>query len=204
MANGTAAVTFTVPADAPEASTVVLTAQPSGTTVRVPLTVTAAPVTPPSTPPTSADESAQTPQTKDGITVPDKTYHPGDSIVITVGAEHAGEYVSAWLWSTPVNLGGWQLVGADGKITVTLPADIAPGTHRIVVQDAEGTVIGWTEITVAAAPSGGGTGNSGNASAGGKLANTGSDLTGGLLGAGLVLLAGAGLILVRKRRTVRG
>ena len=198
MANGTATVSFTVPEDAPDASSIVLTAEPSGTVVRIPLTVTTA--TPPSTPPTSAPgsapESAQTPQTKGGISIPNKTYHPGDSVVITVGTEHAGQYVSAWLWSTPVNLGGWQRVGTDGKITVTLPADVAPGTHRIVVQDADGTVIGWTEITIAAAASGG-TGGSGSSQ---RLANTGSDMTHGLLGAGIMLLLGAGLMVARRRQ----
>lgn len=56
QANGTATVTFTVPQQAADASTIVLTAQPSGTTVRVPLAVTSAPVVvvPPSNPPQAA------------------------------------------------------------------------------------------------------------------------------------------------------
>ncbi|WP_308467392.1 bifunctional metallophosphatase/5'-nucleotidase [Rathayibacter soli] len=201
MANGTATVSFTVPDAAPDASVVVLTAQPSGTVVRVPLTVTTAP--PPATSPTSADESAQTPQTEGGITTDKSTYHPGDTVRITVGAAHVGEYVSTWLWSTPTNLGGWQQVRADGTIAVTLPKDVALGAHRLVVQGVEGNVIGWAAITVAAVPSGGSDGQAGGTAAGSGngsgLANTGSDLSASVLGAGLLLLLGAGALLTRRR-----
>lgn len=55
MANGTANVSFTVPQDAPDNLTLVLTAMPSNTVVRVPLAVVnAAPVTPPTTTPPAA------------------------------------------------------------------------------------------------------------------------------------------------------
>lgn len=59
QSNGNATVSFTVPDAAPDASTVVLTAQPSGTTVRLPLEVTSpVVVVPPSNPPTTAPGAA--------------------------------------------------------------------------------------------------------------------------------------------------
>jgi 5'-nucleotidase len=206
MANGTATVSFTVPQDAPDASTIVLTAAPSGTVVRVPLHVTPGA---PSSPPSSADESAQTPETEGGITVPDKVYHPGDSIVISVPAAQPGEFVSAWLWSTPQNLGGWLQVAADGTVTTALPATLAAGQHRIVVQDTDGNVLGWTTITVQATPpAGGGAGSGGTAGSTsngvtGGLASTGSDGVPALLGASALLILGAGLVVALRRRSRR-
>ena len=66
--------------------------------------------------------------------------------------------------------------------------DPAAGTHRIIVQDASGAVIGWTEITV----SGAGTTATG-------LANTGLE-AGPWLAGGLLMLVLGGALLQRRRR----
>ena len=205
-ANGAATVTVTVPADAPASSVLSLTAKESGTVVRVPLAVTAAAPTPtpaptteptplpttgpsaPVTAPTAAAESALTAALKGTITLSDSTVAPGDKISITVGTAFAGQYVSAWVRSTPVNLGGWKQVSAAGTITAVLPTDLTAGTHRIIVQDASGAVIGWTEITV----SGAGTTATG-------LANTGLE-AGPWLAGGLLMLVLGGVLLQRRRR----
>ncbi|BDZ49022.1 hypothetical protein GCM10025867_12630 [Frondihabitans sucicola] len=114
----------------------------------------------------------------------------GSSVTVAVGAAHAGEKVSAFLYSEPRSLGR-VTVAADGTIRVAIPADVDPGAHRIAVYAADGTLLGWTPITITAA-----------ATAAASLAYTGSDPAGlALLGAGL-LLAGAGLA-VRRRRPIR-
>jgi hypothetical protein len=138
--------------------------------------------------PTAAAEADLTPALKDAITVTDSSVSAGGSLTITVGTEYAGQYVSTWVRSTPVNLGGWQQVSAAGTVTVVLPTDLAAGTHRIIVQDANGTVIGWTEIEVSAA----------GISASG-LARTGLDASPWLAGGVLMLLLGA--VLMRQRRS---
>jgi LPXTG-motif cell wall-anchored protein len=71
-------------------------------------------------------------------------------------------------------------------VKVTLPAGVAPGEHRLVVLDADGNVIGWTEVTVT-----------------GPLAATGTDgarlgVTAGLAAA--LIAAGAFAVVLRRRR----
>ncbi|GAA2047583.1 ExeM/NucH family extracellular endonuclease [Leifsonia soli] len=151
-AAGSATVAFTVPADAAGASALVLTAPDSGTTVRVPLTVADAPTNPkPGTDPKAAKESALKKALEDKVTVDKDTYRPGDAIRVTVGAKHAGEWVSVWLYSKPQNLsGGWVQVPADGVLTLTLPKDAGNGQHKLSVQDASNQVIGWTALKVKA------------------------------------------------------
>jgi 5'-nucleotidase len=207
-ATGAATVTVTVPADAPAASEITLTAKESGTTVRVPLAVTAPvteptpvptpeptpaptelPQTGPSAPasaPTAAAESALTKALQNKITVNDSTVAAGDKLTIDVGTAFAGQYVSVWVRSTPINLGGWQRVSAAGTVTAVVPAGLAAGTHSIIVQDAAGAVIGWTEITVA------------GVTPAASLAQTGLDASPWLAGGALMLLLGAALM--RRRR----
>lgn len=207
-ATGAATVSVTVPADAPAASEITLTAKESGTTVRVPLAVTAPvteptpvptpeptpaptelPQTGPSAPasaPTAAAESALTKALQNKITVNDSTVAAGDKLTIDVGTAFAGQYVSVWVRSTPINLGGWQRVSAAGTVTAVVPAGLAAGTHSIIVQDAAGAVIGWTEITVA------------GVTPAASLAQTGLDASPWLAGGALMLLLGAALM--RRRR----
>ncbi|TFD37983.1 ExeM/NucH family extracellular endonuclease [Cryobacterium sp. TMT2-10] len=147
-ASGKAAVTVTVPQDAAANSELVLTATESGTIVRVPITVNV-PV-PPATDPTAASPKALTKAIKDKVDTYAAAYAAGATVTVDVGAAHAGEFVSVSLQSKPVkNLGGWLLVNAKGEVSTTLPADIRAGKYQLVVQDATGAVLGWTEITVA-------------------------------------------------------
>ncbi|MDR6971553.1 ExeM/NucH family extracellular endonuclease [Leifsonia shinshuensis] len=151
-AAGSATVAFTVPADAAGASTLVLTAPDSGTTVRVPLTVADAPTNPkPGTDPKAAKESALTKALKDAVTVDKDTYRPGEAVQVTVGAKHAGEWVSVWLYSKPQNIsGGWVQVPASGVVALTIPKDAGNGEHKLSVQNASNGVIGWTTLKVKA------------------------------------------------------
>ncbi|MGY4858277.1 bifunctional metallophosphatase/5'-nucleotidase [Cryobacterium sp. AP23] len=224
-ADGAAMVSVTVPADAPAQSVLILTATESGSIVRVPLTVdstvpaptptpTPAPTEPAPTPtepaptapaptapgvaPTSAPVSSLTETLRGVITTDAASYPAGADITITVADEHAGEFVSVWARSTAVNLGGWLQVSAEGTVTTTLPTDLSAGSHRIIVQDASGVVIGWTEITI----TGAGSTVSGTRASGG-LAATGVDVAPWLAGGALMLLLGAVLLGAELRRRNR-
>ena len=111
----------------------------------------------------------------------------GASFDITVSGSLNGQTVHVWIYSTPTYLGAHAVSG--GKVTVKLPASVAAGTHRIVVTDANGTVIGWRSISVTAD----------------GLPDTGAnaDTLGSAAAlAAIALLSGAGLLLVSRRRAV--
>jgi 2',3'-cyclic-nucleotide 2'-phosphodiesterase (5'-nucleotidase family) len=138
--------------------------------------------------PTPAPVSSLTEALRGRITTDATRYRAGDAITVTVGAERAGEYVSVWVRSGAENLDGWLQVSGAGTVTTTLPADLTAGTHRIIVQDASGAVLGWTEITI--------TGPSAavSAGAGTDLAATGVQIAPWLGGGVLLLLIGAVLL----------
>ena len=71
----------------------------------------------------------------------------GASVTVTGLPPRA--WVSAWLFSTPTSL-GWVWTGTDGSATVTLPAAVTAGEHRLAFSTADGTTLGWTPLTVTA------------------------------------------------------
>uniref|UniRef100_A0A942SX86 Lamin tail domain-containing protein n=1 Tax=Neobacillus citreus TaxID=2833578 RepID=A0A942SX86_9BACI len=112
----------------------------------------------------------------------------GDRVRVQAGVEYAGDRVDVWLFSSPVLL-GTVTVAVDGTVSVVVPADVSAGEHRLVVTAADGTVLGWTEVTVDPAT--------------GELAFTGAaGLQVGGVVAFLLLAAGAGVLVVRRRRGV--
>jgi hypothetical protein len=121
------------------------------------------------------------------VTVP-ASAAAGSSITVSAGAQHAGTDVQVWMYSTPVRIATGTL-DAAGRITVTLPADAVPGTHRIAVFTAEGALLGWASIEVTRAAAG--------------LAVTGSESPTGVLWLGGVLIAAGVLVVVARRRGVR-
>ncbi len=199
VANGAASVSLPVPLDAPAASELVLTAAPSGTVVHVPVTVSTG-TTPepekPTTPPVDVPEDQLTQDLFGAISVAPDVVAPGGSVTVFVGTEHAGEWVSVWLYSTPQLLGdGWQQVSTNGGVTVTIPADAPAGTHKIAVLDAAGDLLGWASVTVTGVPDGSAGPDSGD------LASTGATVFPWLALALLLLAAGAGAVVVRRRRS---
>ena len=143
----------------------------------------------PSVAPVAAGESSLTVETRDRISVSDTTLTPGQKFTITVGRSYAGQYVSAFVYSTPISLGGWQLVSADGTIEASVPAGLAAGSHRVAVQDGNGVVIGWAQVTVSA-----------DGSTSVRLASTGADIASPLTIGALLLFLGAALVVMRRRR----
>jgi len=185
VTDGVANVSLTTPGDVAGPAVVSLTAPDSGTVIRVPIDVRpAVPGTGGGVVETPAPESALTPATQNAVQIQGgTTLQPGQTITIHVGEEYAGDWVSVWLRSDPLLL-GWYRVDELGNITVTLPAGVS-GAHRLIVQDAEGNVIGWQQVQIGALPS------------------TGQD-GGSILGLSLValLLVGAGVSArtIRRRR----
>jgi LPXTG-motif cell wall-anchored protein len=141
---------------------------------------------PPAEAPVAAGEASLVPALRGGISVSDDTLQAGQTFTITVDERNRSRYVAAFVYSAPVGLGGWQLASAAGEISATLPAGIAPGAHRLAVQDASGAVIGWVDITVLA---------DGSA----VLAATGADASPALGAAAMLLTLGVLLVLRRRR-----
>jgi LPXTG-motif cell wall-anchored protein len=145
----------------------------------------------PASAPVGVDESSLKPDSKGGISVSDSTLKPGQKFTITMNRAYADEYVAAFVYSSPVSLGGWRLVAANGTIEVALPTTITTGQHRISVQDDAGALIGWADVSVAAVRTVPGDP---------RLASTGADVAPALSVGGLLLLLGAALMVSRRRR----
>ncbi len=111
---------------------------------------------------------------------------------VTVSGLPAGEWHYLYAYSTPTAL-GWAQSSAAGSVTVALPDSLAAGAHRIAVLDAEGTLVGWTEVTIAAGP----------AAAPGALPATGGNtaMLWGFGALGAALLAAGGVLVIARRRS---
>ena len=190
--DGVAELQVVVPADAPVDTELVVNIEPSGTVVRSPLTVTGTlePTDPGagggaggSNPPA---ESALTPEKQGAITPQGgTTFEQGQTVTITVGTQYAGQTVEGWIFSTPTYL-GTSVVSAAGTATFTVPAGMSVGTHRLVVTDSTGAVIGWVYVEVEAL-----------AATGGTAESTGMPL---LPWAAALILLGAALVIIRSRQ----
>jgi len=113
----------------------------------------------------------------------------GETIEVQVDPALAGEWVSVWGHSTPVLLGNWVQVSSAGRVSVPISSALPAGSHQLAAQNADGDVIGWTPIQIAAARSSR------------VLADTGLPITNLIapLGGSLLLLA-AGIVLLTRRR----
>ncbi|TFB75848.1 ExeM/NucH family extracellular endonuclease [Cryobacterium glaciale] len=145
---GTATVTVTVPVDAAPSSVLEMTAVESGTVVRLAVAVTVS--AEPGDAPVAAPEKELSKKLRNAIDTDENSYQAGDTVVVEVGSEHAGEYVSVWAYSKNKadNMGGWLLVTADGTVSVTLSDDLKNGKYSVSAQNADGDVIGWTDVKV--------------------------------------------------------
>jgi LPXTG-motif cell wall-anchored protein len=112
---------------------------------------------------------------------------PGQKVVRMIAGFQPHEWVTLTMHSTPTTVGKFQ-ADANGVVTAefTLPAGTPAGTHTFVYEGDAGTYF-QESFTVAAA--------------GKQLAYTGADMTVPLtVGLGLVV-AGAGALVVSRRRT---
>ncbi|MDF1477502.1 hypothetical protein PYV02_00225 [Leifsonia sp. H3M29-4] len=154
-----------------------------------PLTLTVTEPTGPTDPtdpePTPVPDSVLDGAPRGGVMATPSITTPGEQLVVTVGAAQAGHEVRIWLHSTPTLLGSY-VVSSAGNVTVTLPAGVAAGSHRLVVQALDGSLIGWTAIEVKG------------------LAYTGTDIRGPVgLALALLLFGTIALLVVGRRRAAR-
>jgi surface-anchored protein len=163
----------------------------------VTLTVAAGAAKPTGSPATPS-ESALDGSAAGGITASLATASAGSVVTLQVGADRAGSWVSAWLFSTPMLLGGdWLQVSPAGSVAVTIPADAALGSHRIAVFDADGALVGWQPLEIATVANA----KAAAATAADRLAATGSaDLSTLTAGALMLVLAGAVTTVIARRR----
>ena len=170
--------------------------------------------------PVAADPSAFTPATQ--TLVVDQVDRAAGTVRVTVPRELAGAPLDWFAYSEPAFLSS-DPTDDDGRLTLTLPADIADGEHVLSGQRVDGSVAAWGTFRLSAngdpvvvEPGAGQTvdpvtgaiidpvtGAVLTPSASG-LAFTGSEGLGlaGLVG-GLLLLAGVGVTVAARRRAAR-
>lgn len=139
--------------------------------------------------------------TSNGKTVHDgDTLQPGQTLTITASGFQPDDSVEVDVQSAPTKL---ATVRADssGKVivTVTLPATLAAGSHTITLTGSVGSVA-FHFLIAAAVPTGSPTTAPAAGSSGGGLANTGTDVLGGLVLAGGLAAAGALALSLGGRR----
>ncbi|WP_148058913.1 LPXTG cell wall anchor domain-containing protein [Bogoriella caseilytica] len=162
------------------------------------------PTDPPGEPVATPDEELGE-DVRGDVSVPESAER-GETIDVTVPSA-SGEQVRVWLHSDPVLLTTGD-VSADGTIAATIPEGATLGDHRIVVQWADGELIGWAPIEIVAAPvSGGGVdgaGAAGGDAAGkyGALPNTGAGGSTHLALAAITAMLLGGLILAVRHRAL--
>ncbi len=189
VTDGAATLTVEVPAEVPAGpATLVITAAPSETTITLPVTITG---------------GGSEPTTEPKITVEPGQAAPGDQIQVEATGFEAGSTVPVSLHSEPTDLGALA-IGPDGagSLTAVIPADTAPGEHKLVA--GSGDFRATVTIVITAAGDGPGDDDGQPPNTGDdELPNTGSDIGLWLLIiAGIAVLGGAALLitsLVRRR-----
>jgi hypothetical protein len=132
---------------------------------------------------------------------------PGQQMELVAEGFQPGETVAFYLHSDPVFL-GTAVAGADGvaRLLATVPADVPAGAHTVYATG--GTTGRWATLAVelavpgAAAAPAAGTGApaaAAPAAAASDLAVTGAQSGGALAAAWLLLLGGAGLVVLARR-----
>ncbi|QAY69000.1 endo-1,4-beta-xylanase [Xylanimonas protaetiae] len=94
------------------------------------------------TPPLPADQLTKTNR---GKVTADDIVRAGSPLALSTGAKSTD--VDVWLYSDPVLLGS-VTTGKNGKVTVPVGADVAPGAHKVAVFRTDGTLVGWDDVTV--------------------------------------------------------
>ncbi|MBZ4486858.1 fibronectin type III domain-containing protein [Microbacterium sp. cx-55] len=137
--------------------------------------------------PTAPSEAQLADANRGGVSVPAGEIAAGGRL--TVSGLAAGASYEAWFFSTPT-FAGVVTADAAGRAVVTVPAALAPGTHRVVLVDpSTGDIAGWTTLRIA-----------------GALAGTGAHAPViWALGGGALVFGGMSLLLIRRRsRTASG
>lgn len=138
--------------------------------------------------PTTGPEPTGPPSNPDSdtsIAVDEVTVMPGDRVQVTV-TDAPGDEAEIGIASEYTPLATVALDGGAAQATVTIPLDIAPGTHHLQVRAADGALLAEVAIEVLEAE--------------GSLSETGPSDVAVPLGAAAALLGvGAGLVALRRR-----
>ncbi|MCM3778556.1 Ig-like domain-containing protein [Microbacterium hydrocarbonoxydans] len=119
----------------------------------------------------------------------------------TASGFRPGESVSGVMASDPVDLGA-RIADASGSVSFTwsVPSGTSPGSHTVILTGASSGSVSAVFLVTAASQQA-----SGSAARPGRLAATGGgDASPALLGAGVLMSAGAWLLLRSRRRARRG
>ncbi|WP_213814816.1 HtaA domain-containing protein [Glaciihabitans sp. dw_435] len=192
-------------------STLDPTKKPNPVSVSYSLAATGAATNEPTPPPTSVPTETPTPVATDDPAAPvialsTDTVEAGSTVSMHATGFAPGETGEIWLHSTPLLLDS-ALADAAGTVdsVVTIPDGTTAGAHRIELRMAESGSV-FADITVAAAGDGTdetGTGADDDAAGSGDLASTGVAVAVPLGIALTVLLAGAVLVIARRRRAAQ-
>jgi chondroitin AC lyase len=127
--------------------------------------------------------------TRPAIGVSSSSVRPGDRVTVTLSGMPGAE-VEVGIASTYRRLAGTAVVDGSARVSVTIPADVAAGTHHLQARGADGGVLAEASITVVV-----------DAAEGGGLAATGATIGVAIAIAVALLAAGTALRLrVRPRR----
>lgn len=129
---------------------------------------------------------ALTDENRNGVTVNPSVAGRGDRVTVSTGIAHAGERLAVWMYSEPVALGA-RTASDTGAVTVTIPADAQFGAHRIAAYAADGSLVGWADITIAEQQG---------------LAVTGGEAPVVAVVAAMMMLVAGALIVRRRRRAL--
>nr|WP_201469100.1 lamin tail domain-containing protein [Microbacterium hydrocarbonoxydans] len=130
--------------------------------------------------------SALTDDNRNGVTVNPSVAGRGDRVTVSTGIAHAGERLAIWMYSEPSSLGA-SMASDTGAVTVTIPADAPLGAHRLAAYAADGSLVGWADVTITE-PQG--------------LAVTGGEVPAVAILAAIMMLIAGGLIVRGRRRAV--
>lgn len=97
--------------------------------------------------PTAPAANDMSPQPTPGFAASPTTVTAGGNVTVT-GLPNLA-WVHGWLFSDPAAL-GWAWTGASGSVSFTVPANTPAGAHRLALSDADGALLGWVNLTVAA------------------------------------------------------
>jgi hypothetical protein len=102
-------------------------------------------------PTTDPTAPADTTTNGDNISAPDQVTQ-GQNVTVNVGSDLAGDWVSVWGHSSPVLLGTWAQVSASGTVTVPVPTSLPAGSHNLIAQTSDGTLLGSVPLSITAVP----------------------------------------------------
>jgi LPXTG-motif cell wall-anchored protein len=132
-------------------------------------------------------DNGSTPQSQASAGLPEGALNPGNDYTATVGWSAPDSFVDVYLYSSPVTVGTFPVV--NGVAQITLSADVleqlAAGSHTLVIVGQSSGAVASVSIQIAE-----------------MLAATGSDVAVPLGAGALLVLAGAALLIYRRRRSI--